>query len=179
VVELEGRGMNEYLVEITAGLERVYHSLPAFREAIQAGEINPESRIYHRAAARWIPITEHPEYRKYLAERRPANWLEPIPFEPGQESEPHKASHGLRSLVAKLERAGATVRGWLARRPPPSTPLPRRTFDVPDAQHPADEPSQPVARSRSSRSASRAHPTPSHDEEANPAEPQKGWTFLP
>jgi hypothetical protein len=114
--------MPEYLVEITPGQERIYHTLLALRDAIQAGEMTPESRIYHRAAARWIPITEHPEYRKYLTERRPPNWLEPIPFDPAQPIEPHQTPHGLRSLVAKLERAGATVRGWLARRPSPSQP---------------------------------------------------------
>jgi hypothetical protein len=108
--------MSEYLVEITPGREHVYLTLLALRDAIQAGEMTPESRIYHRAAARWIPITEHPEYRKYLTERRPPNWLEPIPFDPAQPTQPHQAPHGLRSLLAKLERAGAAVRGWFARR---------------------------------------------------------------
>jgi hypothetical protein len=114
--------MPEYLVEITPGQERVYHTLLALRAAIQAGEMTPESRIYHRAAARWIPITEHPEYRKYLTERRPPNWLKPIPFERAQPIEPHQAPYWLRSLAAKLERAGAAVRGWFARRPPGSSP---------------------------------------------------------
>ena len=154
--------MSGYLVEIMAGEERLYHTLLAFRDAIQAGEITPESRIYHRAAARWIPITEHPEYRRHLAERRPPDWLDPIPFEPAQPLEPHDAPHGLRNLVAKLERAGATVRGWFARRPPPTV-----------------APRDPVARPSPPRSLPPTPPASPDSEAGDPAQSQqKGWTFL-
>jgi hypothetical protein len=110
--------MTEYLVEVTQGREEVYPTILALRAALRSGEITAESRVYHRAAARWISITEHPEYRKYLAERRPADWLKPIPFDTAEQLEPRWAPHGLRSLVTKLEQAGATVRGWFARRGP-------------------------------------------------------------
>jgi len=171
--------MNVYLVEITPGRERVYHTLLAFREAIQAGEITPESRIFHRAASRWIPITEHPEYRKHLAERRPSNWLDPIPFEPAQSIEAHDAPHGLRSLVAKLERAGATVRGWFARRPAPAPAPPARTIDVPQSQPPPEESTRAAARTTPRPSSSPTPPSPSRSEEADQDPHQKGWTFLP
>src|SRR5918999_1020246 len=108
--------MKEYLVEVAPGRERAYRTPLAFRAAMRSGEIPPDSRIYHRAASRWISITEHPEYRRFLAERRPPDWLEPIPFEP---VEPSPASiEGRRALAAvkaALARARAGLRDWFTR----------------------------------------------------------------
>ena len=72
----------EYLVELTPGREVVYDTPLALRAALKSHEITSDSRSYHRRSARWVSIMEHPEYRKLLAERRPPDWLEPIPYEP-------------------------------------------------------------------------------------------------
>lgn len=141
--------MNEYLVEVTPGRELVYPTQLALRAAIHSGEITAESRIYHRAAARWISIVEHPEYRRFLAERRPPDWLEPVPFEPA-EPPPVQVPSGLRALKALLERAGVKVRARLARPSPPANP-------------PAGEARNP----------------PSGDEVSASPQESKRWTFLP
>jgi hypothetical protein len=144
--------MNEYLVEVTPGRELVYRTPLALRAAMRSGEITAESRIYHRAASRWVSITEHPEYRKFLAERRPPDWLEPVPFErvaraPQQVEVPSR----LRALKALLERAGVKVRARLARRNPP-------------AKAPAG--------------GRRATPPPNEEVSASPRDTRR-WTFLP
>jgi hypothetical protein len=72
----------EYLVELTPGREVVYDTPLALRAALRSREITSDSRIYHRRSACWVSIMEHPEYRRLLAERRPPDWLEPIPYEP-------------------------------------------------------------------------------------------------
>lgn len=106
--------MHEFLVEVTPGRERVYSTPSAFRAAIRSGEITPDSRVYHRAASRWLSIMEHPEYRRFLAERRPPDWLEPIPFQP---SEPRAAAAGgLATLRTTLGRVRSWIRARLARR---------------------------------------------------------------
>lgn len=112
--------MIEYLVEVAQGYEVVYRTPLALRAAMQSGEITADSRIYHRAAARWISIVEHPEYRRFLAERRPPDWLEPIPFEPAPpESDPAGPP---RSLTALWRRAGSWLRARRTRRKPAPTP---------------------------------------------------------
>ena len=108
--------MSEYLVEVSPGFEVVYRSPLALRAAMRTGEITSESRVYHRTAARWIPITAHPEYRKFLAERRPAGWLEPIPFEATTAPPAEELPGKLSALKAMLERAGVKVRARFSRR---------------------------------------------------------------
>jgi hypothetical protein len=82
-----------FLVELTPGRERFYGTRAEFVGAIRAGEITAGSRIFHRATARWISITEHPEYRRFQA------GLEP-PTEPPMRPE--------RRAPQPLEK-----RGWL------------------------------------------------------------------
>jgi hypothetical protein len=111
--------MTEYLVELMPGREVAYRSVLALRAAMRSGEITPEARIYHRAASRWIPISMHPEYRRFLAERRPPNWLEPIPFEPAS---PEPAAEP-RGLAGVLHRVARWLRGAAGRaRPAPHAP---------------------------------------------------------
>ena len=118
--------MSEYLVEVTPGRELLYRTPLALRGAMRSGEINPDSRIYHRAAARWISIVEHPEYRKFLAERRPPDWLEPIPFEPARpEPEPARTRRHRVDLGARVRRVRDRLRAWLARPAEPKAPEPR------------------------------------------------------
>ena len=60
--------MSEYLIEVTPGRELVFRTPWALRAAMREGTITADSRIFHRATARWISITKHPEYRRYQAE---------------------------------------------------------------------------------------------------------------
>jgi len=112
--------MTEYLVEVTPGREVVYRTALALRAAMRSGEITPDSRVYHRAASRWISIAEHPEYRKFLAERRPPNWLEPIPFEPAP-PEAHRVREP-GGLAALLRVVGRWLRGLVTPRRRPAQP---------------------------------------------------------
>ncbi len=57
-----------YLVELGAGREVLYQSTEELASAIRRGEVNSQSRIYHRTTSTWISITLHPAYRK-LASR--------------------------------------------------------------------------------------------------------------
>jgi hypothetical protein len=95
--------MAEYVVEVTPGRETVYTTAAALRAAMRGGEITPDSRVYHRAAARWLSILEHPEYRRFLAERRPADWLRPIPF---QAEGPQPKATPVRALLSSLAAVG-------------------------------------------------------------------------
>jgi hypothetical protein len=63
------------LVHVPSGGQRQYGSPDELVDAIRRGELDPDARIYHRAAARWLPITVHPEFRRRIAERLP----EPLP----------------------------------------------------------------------------------------------------
>jgi len=64
-----------YLVEIQAGREALYESVDALGAAIRRGDLGPHSRIFHRASAKWVSITVHPEFRKAMAARE----SEPLP----------------------------------------------------------------------------------------------------
>lgn len=108
--------MSEYLVEVAPGHETVYPTAVALRAAMRGGEITPEARIYHRAASRWLSIMEHPEYRKFLAERRPADWLEPLPFEPARLTPPASSLAAVLSAIGSwAQRAWQRLRGTLGR----------------------------------------------------------------
>jgi hypothetical protein len=167
--------MKEYLVEVEPGREQAYRTALAFRAAMRAGEIRPYSRIYHRAASRWIPITEHPEYRRFLAERRPPDWLQPIPFEP---VEPSQASiegrWALAAVKAAFARAGAGLRDWFIRLVGPA-PEPTPAATEPRVHHmrfsgsvepPAPPPPPPAS-------------PPATKEAVAPSPQRKGWTFMP
>ena len=58
-----------FLVELKSGKEEVYRSVDDFTAAIRRGEVSAQSRIYHRAASMWIPVTLHPHFRRVAAER--------------------------------------------------------------------------------------------------------------
>lgn len=141
--------MSEFLVEVTPGREVVYPTAAALRAAIRSGEVSWESRIYHRTSARWVSITEHPEYRKFLAERRPADWLEPIPFEPVEAPPPARARLGAAwsSLLGMLRRARRAAGRF-------------RPSAAAKASAPSSQSQQPAAGAR-----------------REPG--QRGWTFLP
>ena len=135
--------MSEYLVEITPGRETVYPTTVALRAAMRGGEITPDSRIYHRAASRWLSIMEHPEYRKFLAERRPADWLEPIPFEPAGPPTRASASRALLSALGALRRrTWARVRSVVSR---PSTRPAAKQVQAPHEAAPVRTSSRPLA----------------------------------
>lgn len=63
------------LVQVPSGGQRQYGSSDELVNAIRRGELEPDARIYHRAAAKWLPITVHPEFRRRAAVRK----AEPLP----------------------------------------------------------------------------------------------------
>jgi hypothetical protein len=59
-----------YLVELRPGKEELYRTGDDLALAIRDGEVDARSRIYHRATAKWISITLHPQYKAIIAEQR-------------------------------------------------------------------------------------------------------------
>jgi hypothetical protein len=56
-----------YLVELRPGKEELYRSSDELALAIRNGDVNARSRVYHRATAKWISITLHPQYRAIVS----------------------------------------------------------------------------------------------------------------
>ena len=56
-----------YLVELRPGKEELYRSSDELALAIRNGEVDARSRIYHRATAKWISITLHPQYKAIIS----------------------------------------------------------------------------------------------------------------
>jgi hypothetical protein len=56
-----------YLVELRPGKEELYRSSDELALAIRNGDVDPRSRVYHRATAKWISITLHPQYKAIVA----------------------------------------------------------------------------------------------------------------
>jgi hypothetical protein len=52
-----------YLVELKPGKEELYRTGDELAIAIRDGDVDSRSRIYHRATAKWISITLHPQYK--------------------------------------------------------------------------------------------------------------------
>ena len=67
-----------YLVELRPGKEELYRTGDDLALAIRDGEVDARSRIYHRATAKWISITLHPQYKAIVAAQRE----EPIARQP-------------------------------------------------------------------------------------------------
>jgi len=59
-----------YLVELRPGKEALYRTGDELALAIRDGEVDARSRIYHRATAKWISITLHPQYKAIVAGQR-------------------------------------------------------------------------------------------------------------
>jgi hypothetical protein len=53
-----------FLVELRPGKEELYQSADDLAAAISRAEVDAQARIYHTAAAKWVPITAHPVYRR-------------------------------------------------------------------------------------------------------------------
>lgn len=60
-----------YLVELKPGREELYRTGDDLAIAIRDGDVDARSRIYHRATAKWISITLHPQYRAIIADQKP------------------------------------------------------------------------------------------------------------
>jgi len=56
-----------YLVELKPGKEELYRTGDDLAIAIRDGDVDARSRIYHRATAKWISITLHPQYKAIVA----------------------------------------------------------------------------------------------------------------
>ncbi|HEV8454924.1 MAG TPA: hypothetical protein VGQ24_08540, partial [Gemmatimonadales bacterium] len=59
-----------YLVELSPGKEELYRSSDELALAIRNGDVDGRSRIYHRATAKWISITLHPQYKAIITTPR-------------------------------------------------------------------------------------------------------------
>ena len=59
-----------YLVELKPGKEELYRTGDDLAIAIRDGDVDARSRIYHRATAKWISITLHPQYKAIVAVQR-------------------------------------------------------------------------------------------------------------
>ena len=59
-----------YLVELKPGKEELYRTGDELALAIRDGEVDARSRIYHRATAKWISITLHPQYKAIVTGQR-------------------------------------------------------------------------------------------------------------
>jgi hypothetical protein len=67
-----------YLIERRPGREELYLSNAELAAAIDRGEVDSESRIFHRARSTWISVTLHPLFRSKTADR-PRELLSPLP----------------------------------------------------------------------------------------------------
>jgi hypothetical protein len=56
-----------YLVELKPGKEELYRTGDDLALAIRDGDVDSRSRIYHRATAKWISITLHPQYKAIVS----------------------------------------------------------------------------------------------------------------
>jgi hypothetical protein len=61
------RVRNMYLVELKPGKEELYRTSDELALAIRNGDVDARSRVYHRATAKWISITLHPQYRAIVS----------------------------------------------------------------------------------------------------------------
>ena len=59
-----------YLVELRPGKEELYRTGDDLALAIRDGAVDARSRIYHRATAKWISITLHPQYKAIVADQQ-------------------------------------------------------------------------------------------------------------
>lgn len=59
-----------YLIELKPGKEALYRTGDELALAIRGGDVDARSRIYHRATAKWISITLHPQYKAIVAGQR-------------------------------------------------------------------------------------------------------------
>jgi zinc D-Ala-D-Ala dipeptidase len=107
--------MSEYLVEVTPGRELVYRTPGQLRAAMHGGAVTADSRIFHRATARWISITKHPEYRRYQAEISPPPWSDPAPVvEPEEAENPREPPAPVAPVPARAGGRGALALGAVA-----------------------------------------------------------------
>ena len=93
-----------YLVELRPGKEELYRTGDDLALAIRDGDVDARSRIYHRATAKWISITLHPQYKAIVADQQ-EEAARPL----------RKAWSILPSLTAQVQDAGtaqeATAKG--------------------------------------------------------------------
>jgi len=67
-----------YLVELRPGKEELYRSSDELALAIRNGDVDARSRVYHRATAKWISITLHPQYKAIVAAARDESSSRPL-----------------------------------------------------------------------------------------------------
>ena len=109
-----------FLVEPASGRPKAYGSVHELGAAIRRGELNAQARIFHRATARWLPITVHPEYRRVAAEheRRSAaalqmrqwTYLSGEPAPPELPADPPRVDGSAAEQQRECSWLGTTVR---------------------------------------------------------------------
>ena len=162
--------MSGFLVEIRPGRELLYRTTWALREAMRSGEITPDSRVFHRATGQWIPITEHPEYRRFLTEPHPPAWISAEPSEPevAAPAEPNGNGSRLSGFIHHLADRWSGLKRRLESAPEP-----------PEARAPA--PDEPLVQYSASAAPSAPAPPPEGPKAPSPpADPRRdSWTFFP
>jgi hypothetical protein len=108
-----------YLVELKSGKEEVYRSTDDFASAIRRGEVSSRSRIYHRAASMWIPVTLHPLFRKVAGERSAEPSLPPpraqwtfLRADPGEEELAHEGTRQKQPEEDRTATKSTPARSW-------------------------------------------------------------------
>ena len=162
--------MSGFLVEIRPGRELLYRTTWALREAMRSGEITPDSRVFHRATDQWIPITEHPEYRRFLTEPHPPAWVPSGPPEPGAEAPTESNGNGgrLSGFIHHLADRWSGLKRRLEKAPEPEEADPR-----PEQQKPVYRPvSENPTATAPPPEAPKSPPPP-------PGSRRDSWTFFP
>jgi hypothetical protein len=67
-----------YLVELRPGKEELYRSSDELALAIRNGDVDARSRVYHRATAKWISITLHPQYKAIVTAAKDESTTRPL-----------------------------------------------------------------------------------------------------
>jgi hypothetical protein len=163
--------MSGFLVEIRPGRELLYRTTWALREAMRSGEITPDSRIFHRATDQWVPITEHPEYRRFLTEPHPPAWVPSGAPEPEAEAPAESNGNGgrLSGFIHRLADRWSGIKRRLESATEPRKQGPPR----PEQQKPVYKPvSENPAATAPPPEAPKGPPPP-------PGSRRDSWTFFP
>jgi hypothetical protein len=107
-----------YLVERRPGREDLYRSKEELAAAIDRGEVDSASRIFHRATSTWISITLHPLFKARIAERaqEPPPPLPPLPRKSWTFLPVEAPSEELTQPVAEIDTEGPGAKPGDSRR---------------------------------------------------------------
>lgn len=67
-----------YRIKLATGHETEVNSFEELAFAVTSGIVTSEAHIFHQRAEKWLPITDHPHYRRAVAEVPPSNGAAPV-----------------------------------------------------------------------------------------------------